>query len=87
MPIIRLLRRHVSTSHIDAKAGQIFCWIFSAIVMILGIVKVCSFDLTEAQFFAGLLLVVAVSLLGLIAGILLPIAAKTDPLLRDNRNC
>ncbi|MFN8710806.1 MAG: hypothetical protein ACK50J_29385 [Planctomyces sp.] len=74
MNLIRVFQRSITTGRVDGKLGQTLCWIFSGIVMVGGLLKVTTLSLTEPQFLAGLMLVVTVSLLGLIAGILLPIA-------------
>ena len=74
MDMIRTLKRTATTATFDAKVGQALCWFFSGVVMVGGLLKLTTLALTEFEFFIGLLLVVAVSVLGLIAGILLPIA-------------
>ena len=74
MNAIRILQQTISTARFDAKLGQTICWLGSGITMVGGLLKLTTLTLTEPQFFMGMLLVVAVSMLGLVVGILLPIA-------------
>jgi hypothetical protein len=71
---IRWLQQTITTGKFDAKLGQVLCWFFSGVAMVGGLIKLTTLTLTEPEFFAGMLLVVAVSMLGLIAGMILPIA-------------
>jgi uncharacterized membrane protein len=53
--------------------GQCACWVAAILILVLGIFKLASLPLTEAELFLGLLLVLAVALLGVNLGLLLRI--------------
>lgn len=74
MNTFRILQRVISTARFDAKFGQMLCWTFSVVVMVGGLYRLTQLTLTEPQFFMGMLLIVALSMLGLVTGVLLPIA-------------
>jgi hypothetical protein len=71
--VLRLFKRNLTSTGFDAKAAQMGCWICSLIVMVAGILKLTRLQLTEAELFFGVLLVMAVTVLGIIAGLLMPI--------------
>jgi hypothetical protein len=71
--MLRLLNRSLTSTSFDAKAAQTACWACSLIVMVTGILKLTRLQLTEAELFFGILLVMAVTILGIIAGLLMPI--------------
>lgn len=58
---------------LDAKAAQAICWTGSLAGMVAGIWKVAQLELSEPQLCCGILLVMAVTMLGVIAGLLMPI--------------
>lgn len=62
----------------DARIAQAAAWFCSVCVLVLGIFKVCRLDLNEAQLLFGLLLVIAVSLLGVLIGLVLPLAVAVE---------
>ena len=71
--IIHLFKRNITTSRLDAKLGQAFCWTGSLVMMTAGILKLTRLQLTESELFFGILLVMAVTMLGIVARLLLPV--------------
>ena len=72
--ILRVLNRPLTTFELDAKWGQTICWLISCVVLILGIRELTLLPLTETELFFGLLLFLAVSMLGVLIGLVLPLA-------------
>ena len=62
------------------------CWVVSGVIMVGGLIKLTALQLTEPQPFFGILLVLAVALLGIILGVLLPIAQCVEQWQRDCGN-
>ena len=73
----RTLVRKISSDDVDAKIGQLACWAASILVFGLGFLKLASLPLTETELFLGLLLVLAVGLLGVNLGMLMRIENNT----------
>jgi hypothetical protein len=73
--ILRVLNRPLTVYDFDAKWGQTICWLISCVILILGIRKLTLLPLTETELFFGLLLVLAVGMLGVLIGLVLPLAA------------
>ncbi|MCA9156262.1 MAG: hypothetical protein R3C99_19165 [Pirellulaceae bacterium] len=82
--ILRLFRYDLTSPRLDAKVGQILCWLSSAGVMTLGMWKLTRLQVTEKELFFGVLLVLAVSLLGVVLGMLLPLVEDVS---RRQRDC
>lgn len=76
MKLVKYLNHEVSSTHLDAQLGQLIAWVSSALVMVGGTIRLTKLELTEPEFFIGLFLVTTSSLLGLMIGILIPIATK-----------
>ena len=76
--VFRMMTRPLTSTHTDAKWGQIACWLASGLVLVLGMYKLTDLPLTETEFFFGVLLVLAVGLLGVLIGLVLPLAAARD---------
>jgi hypothetical protein len=74
--IFQWLRRPLTAQVFDVKVGQIACWLVSALVLVLGILKLCRLPLNETEMFLGVLLVLAVGLLCVVLGVVLPLAAR-----------
>ena len=74
--IFQSLTRPLTSQAFDAKTGQFACWLASGLVLVLGMLKLCRLPLNETELFFGVLLVLAVSLLGVLIGLVLPIAAR-----------
>lgn len=85
LSMFQLLKRQMTSPSFDAKAGQIASWIASALVLILGMFKLCRLPLTETELFFGVLLVLTVSLLGVLIGLVLPIAARATITFKPGR--
>ena len=80
MSVFRLVTRKLTSTEFDARAGQIAAWTVSALVLVLGLLKLASLQLTETQLLFGVMLVLAVSLLGVNLGLMLPIAQSVNEL-------
>jgi hypothetical protein len=76
MRSFRILKRSLTSGNFDAKLGKNACWFCSAVILVVGFIKITQLQLSEREFFFGLLLVLAVAVLGLILGILIPIAQQ-----------
>jgi predicted membrane-bound spermidine synthase len=79
------LNRPLTAHDFDAKWGQIICWVISCVVLLGGIRELTLLPLTETELFFGLLLVLAVTMLGVLIGLVLPLAAVGDN--RDKTKC
>ena len=75
--ILRSMLRPLTSDTFDAKAGQVACWLVSGLVLVLGFLKLFRLPLSETELFFGILLVLAVALLGVLIGLVLPIAAAS----------
>lgn len=72
--LIRSMSRPLTSSEFDAKAGQVVCWLTSGAALVLGFLKLTRLETTETELFFGVLLLIAVALLGILIGLVLPIA-------------
>jgi hypothetical protein len=70
--------RPLTSSHVDAKLCQIAYWIGSVVVLFVGMFNLKRLPLSEAEFFFGLLQILAVVLLGVLIGLVLPLAVARD---------
>ena len=77
MRFARTLGRKISSDRFDARFAQFACWAGSILVLGLGFLKLASLPLTETELFLGLLLVLAVGLLGVNLGFLVRIEDNT----------
>ena len=66
--------------------GQVACWLAAAIILVAGLFKLTTMQLTEPELFFGVLLTLAVALLGVVLGVLLPMAQSFDQWQRDRGN-
>lgn len=82
--MLRLFRCDLTSPRLDSKVGQIACWLCSAGVLTLGMWKLSRLQLTEKELFFGVLLVLAVALLGVVLGMLLPLVEESS---RRQRDC
>ena len=71
--IVQHFKRHFTSTRFDVKAAQLILWCIALIIMVGGIHKLTRFDLTESQFFFGILLIMLVTLQIIVGGLLLPI--------------
>jgi uncharacterized membrane protein len=83
--LFRNFNRKITSEAFDAQSGQVVSWLVSILVLILGFLKLTSFQLTEVQLFFGILLLLAVVLLGVILGLLLPVAQTVSQLHLDKK--
>jgi len=84
MHVLQYFQRKLTSEKFDAKAGQVACWMVSGFILVSGIFKVTAMQLSEPQLFFGILLVLSVALLGVVLGILLPIAQFVEQRRKDN---
>ena len=71
--IVQHLKRHFTSTRFDVKAAQLILWCIALIIMVGGIHELTRFELTESQFFFGVLLIMLVTLQIIVGGLLLPI--------------
>ena len=76
--IFEQLCRPLTSSGFDAQAGRTGCWLVSGLVLVLGLLGLSRLDLTEVELFLGILLLLNISLMGVLIGLVLPIAARID---------
>jgi hypothetical protein len=72
--ITRFFGHAVSSDAFDVKLGQGVCFVAAVIVCFVSMWKLTQVDLSEAQFYFGLLLSLCVPLLLVIVGLVLPMA-------------
>jgi len=72
------LTRRITKDSFDRKLGQIVCFIAAIPVFALSMWKLTRLHLGEAEFFLGTLLTIALTLLFIILGVLLPIASAVQ---------
>jgi uncharacterized membrane protein YiaA len=76
-PIIRFFGHKISSDAFDKRLGQIVCFVAGALMLVVSMWKLTRLDLSEAQFFFGVLLSLCVPLLLVIVGLVLPIVTTT----------
>ena len=76
MRIAQSFGSRITSNKFDAGIGQLACWFVATLVLALGFLKLASLALTETELFFGLMLVLAVALLGVNLGMLLRIDSK-----------
>ena len=72
--ISRFFSHKISSDTFDTKLGQAVCFVAGLVVLALSMWKLTRLELSEAQFFFGLLLSLCVPLLFVIVGLVLPMA-------------
>ena len=72
--ITRFFGHTISSDAFDTRLGQVVCFVAGVLWLVVSIWKLTRFDLSEAQFFFGLLLSFCVPLLLVIVGLVLPMA-------------
>ena len=77
-----LLTKQVSSLKFDRRLGTVASFAVAILVMALGILKLSSMELTEAQLVLGVLMCVQASLLLIVIGFLAPMYSK---MLEDRR--
>jgi len=83
--LFRDFDRKITSSAFDAKLGPILAWSVSILVLVLGFLTLASLQLAATELFFGLLLVVAVSLLCVIVGMLIPVAQAASQMQLDKK--
>ena len=86
MYVVQYFQRKLTSDKLDAMMGQIACCAVSGVILVAGLFKLTELQLTEPELFFGILLILAVALLGIILGVLLPIAQSVAQWQRDNGN-
>ena len=72
--ITRFFGQTISSDAFDRRLGQVVCFIAAVVTLVVSLWKLTRLDLSEAQFFFGMLLSLCVPLLLVIVGLVLPIA-------------
>ncbi len=86
MNVLGLLQRKLTSERIDARVGQIVCWLVSVLILIVGFYAVTRLPHSEAELLMGVLLVIILSVSGVILGILLPIAEMAERMQEEFEN-
>ncbi len=76
--LLSMIVRPISSSSTDAKWCQFVCWLASIVIAVLGVRKLTRLQLTEAELFFGVLLLMTVVLLCVLIGLVLPFAIRRD---------
>lgn len=85
--VLRMMNRPLTSNDTDVKWGQIACWLASITVLVLGMFKLTELPLSEVELFFGVLLVGTVAMLGVLIGLVLPLAVPCDTDGQTNRRC
>jgi uncharacterized membrane protein YiaA len=72
--ITRFLGHKITSDALDVRLGQAVCFVGGVVMLAVSMWKLTRLDLSEAQFFFGVLLSLCVPLLLVIVGLVLPIA-------------
>ena len=70
---VQQFKRNVTSTRSDVKIAQWILWSIALLIIVGGIYQLTRFQLTESQFFFGILLVLSVSLQVILGGLLLPV--------------
>jgi hypothetical protein len=73
--IIRFFGHTITSDAFDLRLGQAVCFVGGVLMLAVSMWKLTRLDLSEAQFFFGVLLSLCVPLLLFIVALVLPIAA------------
>jgi len=74
----RMMVWPLTSTQTDAKHARLVCWITSAVALVLGMYKLTTLPLNEAELFIGTLLVFVVAMIGVLIGLVLPTANARD---------
>lgn len=85
MKFFRHFNRKITSDAFDARSLQIVSWLVSILVLVVGFLKLASLQITEPQLYFGILLLLAVVLLGVILGVLLPVAQAIGQMQIDKK--
>ena len=75
---MKFLKRSVSSSDFDVQAARLGIWAASILVLVFGVLTLAKLELSQAELFFGLLLVLAVSEILVLIGLVLPMVATHD---------
>ena len=75
----RVLQMRLSSERFDVRLGQLLCFTAGPALLVVALVGLARLALTPGEAFIGVLASVAVALLLVILGIVLPLAAKGPP--------
>jgi len=70
----------LSSTATDSQFGSLACFAVSVCVLVLGFWKLFSLELSEGQLFLGSLLVLNLAIMGVVAGLLVPITLRAQEL-------
>jgi hypothetical protein len=76
---VRVLGVRLSSERFDARLGQLLCFAASPALLVVGLGGLARLALTPGEAFIGVLASLAVALLLVILGIVLPLASKAPP--------
>lgn len=76
--LLRMMTLSLTSNQTDVRWGQIACWLSAVTALVLGMLKLAELPLTETELFFGVLLVLTVALLGVLIGLVLPLAVPHD---------
>ncbi len=70
----RAARTAITSDRLDARVGQMLCFVGAAALFVLAVRKLCTLYLEEGVLIVGLLAAIACSLLLVVLGLLIPIS-------------
>ncbi|MCG6155606.1 hypothetical protein [Rubinisphaera margarita] len=76
--MFELMKRKLTSNNFDYLFAQSATLLGSIVICIVGLYALIRLDLSEPETFLGILLVLAVTLLGIICGLLIPIVEQYD---------
>ena len=79
----RLLAFRVSSNRLDGRIGQFTCYAVGFLIFVFGILKLTRMELTEAQLFFGVLLIVILWPLWVGLGLLLELTQAIKAIKKD----
>ena len=79
-PLIRLAKTPITTHRLDARLGQMVCFVGAILLFAAAVLKLCSLRLTEGELVIGLLAAIACTLQLVVIGLLLGQAAARHDL-------
>ena len=75
----RVLEKRLSSERFDVRLGQLLCFAAGPALLVVALGGLARLALTPGEAFLGVLASVAVALLLVILGIVLPLASKMPP--------
>lgn len=74
--LIRIMTKTISPDHVDASIASLVSYAAALGILVLGVLKLAALGLEEAQLFFGLLLVLAIMMQFIIAGLVLDVCRR-----------